>query len=163
MKRQKRFLWIKIITLLAIIVSSYLIYEHYRTTPSKFCNFGNKLNCDVVNKSPYSNIDGIFFLLNIDLDLPIPLIQVPIPLALISFFMFLFILKSISKIQKRKKLFGIKPKSQLKLIKYLMILSIITAVYLIAIEMFILYAYCIFCTVLDILILIDTILIFKLK
>src|SRR3989344_6216688 len=46
-------------SILAIIIFSYLLYLHYKPSESKFCNFGEGFNCDIVNKSIYSEIAGI--------------------------------------------------------------------------------------------------------
>src|SRR3989338_1850871 len=46
-------------SILAVLVFSYLLYLHYKPTDSKFCNLGEGFNCDIVNKSIYSEIIGI--------------------------------------------------------------------------------------------------------
>ncbi len=42
-----------------IAVSSISLYHHYGTSDSSFCDFGGNLNCDIVNRSIYSQIFGI--------------------------------------------------------------------------------------------------------
>ncbi len=163
MGQQKRLLWIRVIAVLALIFSSLLIYEHFKTAPSEFCNIGNKLDCGVVNKSPYSNIDGIFYFLNIDLGFSVPLIDFPLPVSVLGFLTFLFILISSYKLNSKKKFLKLNKSQLIKTLKILMILSIIFSLYLLYIEKFILLMYCIYCIILDILILIETILVFKLK
>lgn len=48
-----------ILVLSGMIVSLYSVYYHYQEEGSSFCNFSENLNCDVVNKSIYSEILGI--------------------------------------------------------------------------------------------------------
>ncbi|MDP3916835.1 MAG: vitamin K epoxide reductase family protein [Nanoarchaeota archaeon] len=164
MDQKKGLLWIRIIAILAILLSSLLVYEHYKTTPSEFCTFGESFDCDLVNKSAYSTIDGIFYFLSMDLGLhQIPLFYIPIPLSLMGILVFLFVLLSAHSINNKKNLFGIKPKNQIKVLKWLMVLSILLALYLIYIEKFILLMWCIYCLGLDILIVISAILIMRLK
>lgn len=163
MNQQKRLFWIRVIAVLAIIFSSLLIYEHFKTTSSEFCNIGNKLDCGVVNKSPYSNIDGVFYFLNIDLGFPVPLIDFPLPVSVLGFLTFLFILISSYKLNSKKKFLKLNKSQLIKTLKILLILSILFSLYLLYIEKFILLMYCIYCIILDVLILIETILVFKLK
>lgn len=51
-----------IIALLAlggVIVSAISLERHYATSASGFCDFNQKFNCDLVNRSEYSTIVGI--------------------------------------------------------------------------------------------------------
>tara|TARA_Y100000310_G_scaffold28141_1_gene26785 strand:+ start:1471 stop:1989 length:519 start_codon:yes stop_codon:yes gene_type:complete len=163
MKRGKKFKLIKIVSVLAILLSLFLIYEHYDPTPSQFCTFGESFDCNVVNKSPYSNIDGVFYFLGFNLGLPVPLLNIPIPVAAVSVLVFLYVFLSAGAIEKKKNLVGIKPARQLKILKWLMALSILFALYLFYIEKFILLMYCIFCIALDVLIFINAMLIYGVK
>src|SRR3989344_4393241 len=67
---------LSILLIIGMILSLYLLYEHFSTTTSKLCTFGENFNCGIVNKSPYANLDGIFYLLTIDLNLNLPLINI---------------------------------------------------------------------------------------
>ena len=40
-------------------VSSVSLYQHYSTGQSSFCDFGQAFNCDIVNRSTYSEVMGI--------------------------------------------------------------------------------------------------------
>jgi vitamin-K-epoxide reductase (warfarin-sensitive) len=42
-----------------VIVSSASLYHHYGASQSSFCDFGESLNCDIVNRSVYSTVLGI--------------------------------------------------------------------------------------------------------
>src|SRR4051812_12671906 len=51
-----------VITLLAaigIVLSAVLVYNHYKPTPTEYCDFGETFNCDVVNKSEYSHVGKV--------------------------------------------------------------------------------------------------------
>ena len=40
-------------------VSAVSLYEHFATSSTSFCNFGDTFNCDLVNRSPYSTVLGV--------------------------------------------------------------------------------------------------------
>jgi vitamin-K-epoxide reductase (warfarin-sensitive) len=42
-----------------IIVSGVSLQRHYAKSASAFCDFGEKFNCDIVNRSEYSIVMGI--------------------------------------------------------------------------------------------------------
>ena len=42
-----------------IVVSSVSLKHHYATSKTEFCDIGNTFNCDIVNRSEYSEILGI--------------------------------------------------------------------------------------------------------
>ena len=146
----KRLLWIRIIAILVMIISGLLVNAHYKEESSEFCIFGDNFDCDIVNKSPYSKVDGIFHFINTDLGIPFPDLYIPIPVSIISILVF-------------STIFALSFKPKPKILKTLMILSILYATYLIYIEAFILLTYCIYCIILDILIIAETILIWRIK
>lgn len=149
-----------IVSTLALLVSSYLLYMHYSREEVKWCIIGEAFDCDAVNKGAYSTIDGS---LNHILG---TYFYIPIPNALLSMLVFLFIIIGSTFIYKNKLLFGISPKILFKTIKVLLILGLIYALFLIYIEAYVLMAWCIFCLVLDVLIitaLISVLLILKHK
>jgi len=58
--RGGRILWaIALLAIAGAAVSSVSLYHHYDTSPSSFCDFGAKFNCDIVNRSIYSVVFGI--------------------------------------------------------------------------------------------------------
>ena len=127
---KKRILYIILIfSLLGIPLTIYLTYLHYKPEASTFCNFSDQFNCDIVNKSVYSDILGI-------------------PVALLGFLTYLiffaltyekFVLLK-SKNLKRNKQFT----------KYLLILSVISflfSLYLSFLEAFVILSWCIFCII----------------
>src|SRR3989344_3443121 len=120
MEKRRGLKLIAIFSALAILVSVYLAYQHFSTEPSKWCNIGASFSCDIVNKSEFSTVDGVFNLF-------------------------------------------LKSSTVIKIIQYLMILSIIYAAFLIYIEAEVLQSWCIFCLLLDLIILIITYIIFAIK
>lgn len=54
---------ITIASLLGILVTAYLLYQHFKPAGSTFCNVSEFVSCDVVNKSKYAEILGIPFAL----------------------------------------------------------------------------------------------------
>jgi len=50
---------VAIMAVLGIVVSSVSLQHHYGTSETKYCEFGQAFNCDVVNRSEYSSIFGI--------------------------------------------------------------------------------------------------------
>jgi vitamin-K-epoxide reductase (warfarin-sensitive) len=59
---KKNGVWFSLIAVLALAgmaVSAVSLQRHYATSASGFCDFGERFNCDVVNRSEYSEIIGI--------------------------------------------------------------------------------------------------------
>jgi uncharacterized membrane protein len=50
---------IAVLSLAGIIVSGESLQRHYAKSATSFCQFGEKFNCDIVNRSEYSSIVGI--------------------------------------------------------------------------------------------------------
>jgi vitamin-K-epoxide reductase (warfarin-sensitive) len=50
---------VAILAVLGIVVSSVSLQHHFGTSETKYCEFGQAFNCDVVNRSEYSSIFGI--------------------------------------------------------------------------------------------------------
>lgn len=129
---------ILVCSILAIMVFSYLLYIHYKPSESKFCNFGEGFNCDIVNKSIYSEIAGI-------------------PVSLLGALTFIGVLiLSILSLRNYKKKFSyyfvLDSGSMTRIIFWISIVSLLFALYLVYIEAFVLYSFCIFCLIGDILI-----------
>ncbi|MBI3032619.1 hypothetical protein HYY69_04035 [Candidatus Woesearchaeota archaeon] len=143
--------------IVGLVAASFLLYEHYTPTPSKFCNFGNNFDCGIVNKSPYATIDGIFYLLAVDFKLPISIYNIPIPVAGMGMIILFLLAYLMHGVHYQKKVLGLTPQSALKVIKLLLIMSLVFSLYLFLIEIFLLKTYCIFCIILDIILITLTI------
>jgi vitamin-K-epoxide reductase (warfarin-sensitive) len=50
---------VAILAVCGIVVSSESLQHHYATSKTAFCDIGEMLNCDIVNRSAYSSILGI--------------------------------------------------------------------------------------------------------
>jgi vitamin-K-epoxide reductase (warfarin-sensitive) len=53
------FLAIAVLAVAGIVVSAVSLQRHYAKSTTGFCDFGEKFNCDVVNRSEYSSVMGI--------------------------------------------------------------------------------------------------------
>ena len=47
------------IAVIGIVLSAVSLYNHYKPTPTDYCDFGETFNCDAVNKSAYSHFGRI--------------------------------------------------------------------------------------------------------
>ena len=56
---QRLFSLVAILAVGGIVVSSVSLKHHYATSKTEFCDIGNTFNCDIVNRSEYSEILGI--------------------------------------------------------------------------------------------------------
>ncbi len=53
------FALIAVVSLAGVVVSTISLQRHYAKSATTFCDFSQKLNCDIVNRSEYSSIEGI--------------------------------------------------------------------------------------------------------
>ncbi|MEK6915629.1 MAG: vitamin K epoxide reductase family protein [Nanoarchaeota archaeon] len=167
---KKRFL-LNLFLIAGMIISAILIYEHFSVSASKFCSFGPSLDCGIVNKSPYANLDGISYLLTIDFGLPLPLLDISginfffdfiTANAFLGFITLLFILLLNLNYKKKKFLF-VEKGNNLKWIRGILIFGLVYGFYLFLIQHFILKTYCIFCIILDVLIIASLVMSFIIK
>ena len=167
----KKRLWLSIFLILGALISTFLIYEHFSTSASKFCTFGNNLDCGIVNKSPYANLDGLSYLLTIDFNLPLPLIDISgINLffdfittnAFLGLITLLFVL-ILNLRYKKSNFYLVSKEENVKWIRGILVFGAVYGFYLFLIQHFILKTYCIFCLALDLTIIISLIISFKLK
>jgi vitamin-K-epoxide reductase (warfarin-sensitive) len=56
---QALFLAIAVLAVAGAVVSAVSLERHYAKSASAFCDFGERFNCDVVNRSEYSGVMGI--------------------------------------------------------------------------------------------------------
>ena len=143
-----------VLFVIGLILSGVLIYEKFVEVGSSFCTFGGGLDCGVVNKSPYSKIDGFFYLLAVDFGLSIPVSFFPdIPLfsnAMISLIFFIVLIFLQYKYQTGQAIGEISREKLNKLIDGLLIVGVCYGFYLFLVMHFILFTYCIFCILLDV-------------
>jgi len=53
------FLLIAVLSVAGVIVSAISLQRHYAKSATSFCDFAEKFNCDIVNRSEYSTLIGI--------------------------------------------------------------------------------------------------------
>jgi uncharacterized membrane protein len=53
------FLAISVLAVAGMAVSAVSLVRHYAKSASAFCDFGERFNCDIVNRSEYSTVMGI--------------------------------------------------------------------------------------------------------
>jgi vitamin-K-epoxide reductase (warfarin-sensitive) len=53
------FVAIAVLALAGMAVSAISLQRHYAKSASRFCDFGDRFNCDIVNRSEYSSVMGI--------------------------------------------------------------------------------------------------------
>jgi len=124
------YLWLLALNLLAIPVTLYLTYLHYKPELSDFCNFGEQWNCDIVNKSIYAELFGI----------PVSI------LGLITYILLLFF-----------SIRGLK-NDQSRFVPWVLAAvtgGVLFTLYLTGIEAMVLRTYCIFCVVQQVILLIQ--------
>ena len=47
------------LALAGVVISAVSLQRHYAKSASAFCDFGERFNCDIVNRSEYSTVMGI--------------------------------------------------------------------------------------------------------
>lgn len=111
---------ILILSILGIFLSLYATYHHYSTFENGVCDINDKLSCDVVNRSVYSEIAGV-------------------PVAIIG--LAGYILINITSIM----IYRTKNKDLKKTLFLLSLFGLIFSLYLTYIEAFKLYTFCPIC------------------
>ena len=167
---RKRF-WLNVFLVIGMLISAFLVYEHFSATTSAFCTFGESFDCGIVNKSPYANLDGISYLLTIDFNLPLPLIDISginwfFDLITANAFLGLLTLLFVFLLNlnyKNSRFLFIMKKSDIKWIRGILVFGVVYGFYLFLIQHFILKTYCILCIALDLIIAISLILSFRIK
>ncbi len=59
MSRRSALTAIIVLSSLGIAISSVSLVNHYSTSKSSYCSFGDNFNCDIVNRSIYSQVSGV--------------------------------------------------------------------------------------------------------
>jgi vitamin-K-epoxide reductase (warfarin-sensitive) len=59
--RQDKILYlaVSVLAVAGVFVSAVSLQRHYAKSASAFCDFGERFNCDIVNRSEYSTVMGI--------------------------------------------------------------------------------------------------------
>lgn len=148
----------KVMLVIGMLISLFLLYEHFTPSASKFCTFGSNFDCGIVNKSPYANVDGLSYLLTIDLGMNLPIIDIAginpffdlvSSNAFLGFLTLVFLFLLI-RMKEEKMGFWFIKKNQVKYwIKGITLFGVFYGFYLFLVQHFILRTYCIFCIALD--------------
>lgn len=59
MSRRAALTGIIILSIVGLAISSVSLANHYSTSKSTYCSFGDNFNCDIVNRSIYSQVSGV--------------------------------------------------------------------------------------------------------
>ncbi|MEK6903246.1 MAG: vitamin K epoxide reductase family protein [Nanoarchaeota archaeon] len=154
---------IAVFSFFAVLISLFLLYQHFSTEVSRFCNFGKSFSCDIVNKGEYSTLDGVT---NLALSIVFQknfYMSFSIPNALISIGVFFFFLLAAGRIYRKKSFLGMNEKTLIKVMKIIMVLSLVYAAFLIYIEAEVLQTWCLFCLTLDVVMLVITYALFTME
>ncbi len=169
---KNKFKIFNVVLIIGMLISLFLVYEHFSPSASKFCTFGNSFNCGIVNKSPYANLDGLSYLLTIDFKLNLPMITISdinpffdliTSNAFLGFLTLLFLLFLARANYKNNKFLFIDKESTRKWLKGITLFGVIYGFYLFLIQHFILKTYCIFCIALDIVLILLLIIVWTTK
>lgn len=154
MKRKRAVEVLFFASLVAVLLSLFLLYQHYSKEASGFCNFGELLNCDVVNKGEYSTVDGV---VNLVLDNVLGghhYLYFPVPNAAVSVVVFLFFFGAAMRLYRGRSYFGMGERMVVRVLGLLIGLSWVYALILIYIEWRVLQSWCVFCLALDVVMLV---------
>jgi vitamin-K-epoxide reductase (warfarin-sensitive) len=138
----KKYLWaVFALSLIGLPVTAYLIYLHYVPEDASFCNFNETFNCDIVNKSQWSVIDLGF---------------IEVPVAILGFLAYVFFAKMafflIKEVDFTRFIGFLSNKVILWTMLAASVIGFLFSAYLTYIEAFVLYAYCVFCLISQVLI-----------
>ena len=53
------FVVIALLSIFGMIVSAFSLQRHYAKSDTNFCDFSQRFSCDIVNRSDYSEVEGI--------------------------------------------------------------------------------------------------------
>jgi vitamin-K-epoxide reductase (warfarin-sensitive) len=109
---------IVLVALVGIVLSAVSLVDHYKKSPSEFCDIDQTFNCDIVNRSMYSKLFGV-------------------PVAAIGLVGYILLL-ALSRFNREKKLY-----SAVLILGSLIGLGF--SIYLTYIEVHLLATYCVLC------------------
>jgi vitamin-K-epoxide reductase (warfarin-sensitive) len=56
MSRSWLLILIAVLAVLGLVLSSLSLVAHYKKSPTEYCDLGDNFNCDLVNRSPWSEV-----------------------------------------------------------------------------------------------------------
>lgn len=121
-EKKQYLILLTVLLALGMLITAYLVYQHYKSAGGSFCNVSDYVSCDVVNKSKYSEIVGF-------------------PVALLGFLAYaIFFFFSIGFLKNWKF-----PRRTLGVLVFFSAASVLFSLYLTIIEFFVLKALCLLC------------------
>ena len=171
-KKQRGLLFLRLFLIIGMLISLFLIYEHFSESASKYCTFGANFDCGIVNKGPFANVDGLSYLLTIEWGLPIPLVDIAsqhvvldilTSNAFLGLLTLLFVFLLTNAFKKGKGLWWIKKNKVLSWIRAILLFGVAYGLYLMFIMHSILKTWCIVCLGLDVVLWTSTIIAFTIK
>src|SRR3972149_3321235 len=126
--QRKKIVALIVFLLLGLGMSGLLAYKHYAPEgENDFCKFGKSFDCGIVNKSPYSELGGIFYLMAVDWGwsfVPQFMLEIGIPVALMESVVLIFSLYIAFKWYRGEQPFGWEGKKALTVLRVLFIMSL---------------------------------------
>lgn len=121
-------------SVIAMGVAAYLTYLHFAPEAAEFCNFSDKFNCEIVNKSIWSYIDLGF-------------IEVPVSLLGFKYYVvnLLVVLALLAGWNFQKIHKSLTVANVMKILTVMSVVGFLFSLYLTYIEAFVLFTYCVFC------------------
>lgn len=139
MEKRKVIIWLIVLfSVIGAVLASYALWAHYDEAEHEICNISDTFNCDIVNKSQYSEVLGV-------------------PVALMGLLTYVFFFFAILYYRKDQN------ETLMNLMAFGAIAGLSFSLYLTYIEAYVLYAWCIICLGSQFTILTVTILMFWLK
>lgn len=127
---KSRLLISAILSFFGLFVTAYLTYQHFSAPNTSFCNVSAIINCDVVNKSTYSELFGI-------------------PVAILGFFTYALLFLGSFGLLRGWNWHHLSTKLSAHLVlsalKFIAAIGLAFSFYLTIVEFFVLQAVCIFC------------------
>lgn len=142
------------LTFLGVVDGLYLTYAHYKPGAADFCGIKPNFDCDIINTSEFSTVDGIInFFLSIKLELPVPMGLLS---ALLFFGLFaasIFVYKDfVIRFTIAKVKINVTPGLILHFTWMLLLAAMLFGLFLIYVQANILKMWCLLCVALDVII-----------
>jgi len=131
-KVHTRLKWFMGLTFLAILDTIYLTYMHFKPTASTLCKINDYLDCDIVNKSIYSEL----------FDIPVSILGMLTYILLFVLAWMIFKNVRLTRFCKALRAYNV-----LWFMFAVTAFGVLFAGYLTYIELFVLHAVCIFCMI----------------
>lgn len=147
----RRLQLIRILAVLGILISLFLTFQSYQEDKNSWCVLGTYFDCALL-ESPYATLDGIFYFLTVDMGASVPLYSLPIPNSVLFFLLFLFVFIVSLNIHAGRATYGMGQRKAAFVAKCLLYVAAAYTIYLMYVETYLLYSFCVLCAALTVLI-----------